>query len=171
MCNTNWRKQVFYETIEMSNKRFYYSFIFCITLHLFLHCLKAHYLQVRINISWPFFVLENCPLSLAINLTGAEGIYRKVVIVISVILSRPFGYGSMLLAERACFELGSHSPWHWRSIVSPSKISFGSTCYTSSKDEDMAKKDEIVMKCQLSVYLLRTLFECSGYKTIFSKTF
>lgn len=100
----------FYETIEMSNKRFYYSFIFCITLHLFLHCLKAHYLQVRINISWPFFVLENCPLSLAINLTGAEGIYRKVVIVISVILSRPFGYGSMLLAERACFELGSHSP-------------------------------------------------------------
>lgn len=51
-CKINWSKQVLYETIEISNKRFYYSFIFFwITLHLFLHRSKAHYLQVRINIS------------------------------------------------------------------------------------------------------------------------
>lgn len=84
-------------------------------------------------------------------------IYRKVVIVISVILSRPFGYGPLFLVERACFGLGSHSPWRWRSIVSPSKISSGSTCYKRSKDGDVAKKDEIVMKCQLNVYLPQTL--------------
>lgn len=124
---------------------------------------RLNYLQVRLNVSRRFFVLANCPLSFAINLTGAEGIYRKVVIVISVILSRPFGYGSLLPAERACLGLGSHSPWHWRSIVSPSKISSGSTCYKSSKNGDMAKKNEIVMKCQLSVYFLRILFECSSW--------
>lgn len=115
---------------------------------------RLNYLQVRLNVFRRFFVLVNCPLSFAINLTGAEGIYRKVVIVISVILSRPFGYGSLLTAERARLGLDSHSPWHWRSIVSPSKISSGSTCYKSSKNGDMAKKNEIVMKCQLSVYFL-----------------
>lgn len=38
----------------------------------------------------------------------------------------------------------------------------GVACYNSSKDGHVTKKDKIVMKCQLSVYLLRTLFECSG---------
>lgn len=46
---------------------------------------------------------QNWPL--AINPKGAgevrEGIYRKVVNVISVILSRPLGYSSLLLAESA----------------------------------------------------------------------
>lgn len=113
----------------------------------------------------PFFFFRNWPWSLAINLTGAEeareGIYRKVVIVISVILSRPFGYTSLLLAVPA-----SNSAFillDVDGVLFPrNKISSGSTC-CKSMDSDMAKKNEFVMKCQLNVYLSQALFECSMF--------